>query len=422
MTTAAPAVHRIRAAATRIAVEAAAWWRPAAPVARRVATVTAVVSPLGRAVAAAGLAGWLVGWRTGWREMFIIAATALLALATATIWTVGATVLDINVQVQPRRVRINQPAVGSVTVTNLSRRRLLPLQVELPVGSQALPVQVPGLPGGGSHTPEPFIVATARRGVVTVGPAWSVRGDPLGLLRRAVRWTSPLEVFVHPDTVALAPLGAGYQRDLEGQPTNELSNSDVAFHALRTYVTGDDPRHVHWRTVARTGTLMVRQFTDTRTSAVAVLVDAAVADYSDADEFELAVSIGASVTVRAIADELTVCLLAGDQRMVRANRHRALDCLSRVQLGTPDAGLGELAAQAQRLAPEASIAVLVTGAPLTPAQLRRQASRFHPQVRVIAVQAAPGRPAGVNRLGGVDVLTVPTLADLPAAMRVAGRL
>ena len=39
--------------------------------------------------------------------------------------------------------------------------------------------------------------------------------------------------------------------DLEGVPSDQLSMSDLAFHALREYVPGDDLRHVHWRSSAK---------------------------------------------------------------------------------------------------------------------------------------------------------------------------
>ena len=57
--------------------------------------------------------------------------------------------------------------------------------------------------------------------------------------------------------------------------------SDLAFHALREYVPGDDLRHVHWRSSARAGELLVRQYHDTRRNHATVVVDADPAAYPD---------------------------------------------------------------------------------------------------------------------------------------------
>ena len=119
--------------------------------------------------------------------------------------------------------------------------------------------------------------------MVVVGPVRSVRGDPLSLLRRELVWTDATELFVHPRTVPLQGSAAGFIRDLEGQVSRSLTNSDVAFHALRGYVPGDDRRYVHWRTSARTGTLMVRQFEETRRSHLLVALSTAAGDYTDAN-------------------------------------------------------------------------------------------------------------------------------------------
>ena len=100
-----------------------------------------------------------------------------------------------------------------------------------------------------------------------------MRGDPLGLVRRTVRWTDVTELFVHPRTVSLESLGAGLLRDLEGETTQDLSMSDLAFHALREYQPGDDRRYIHWRSSAKAGRLLVRQFLDTRRSHLSVVVD-----------------------------------------------------------------------------------------------------------------------------------------------------
>ena len=65
--------------------------------------------------------------------------------------------------------------------------------------------------------------------------------------------------------------------------------SDLAFHALRDYQPGDDRRYIHWRSSAKAGRFLVRQFLDTRRSHVAVVVDSEAANYTDPDEFELAI-------------------------------------------------------------------------------------------------------------------------------------
>ena len=50
---------------------------------------------------------------------------------------------------------------------------------------------------------------THRRGVIPIGPARTLQGDPRGLVRRSVEWTEVTERYVHPRTVALESLGAG---------------------------------------------------------------------------------------------------------------------------------------------------------------------------------------------------------------------
>ena len=73
---------------------------------------------------------------------------------------------------------------------------------------------------------------TERRGVIAVGPATTRRGDPLSLFSRDVTWTDVAEILVRPPMVPLDSLGAGLLRDLEGVPTDAVSQSDLAFHAL----------------------------------------------------------------------------------------------------------------------------------------------------------------------------------------------
>ena len=78
-------------------------------------------------------------------------------------------------------------------------------------------------------------------------------------------------------------------------PTTDLSSADVSFHALRDYVPGDDRRHIHWKTTARTNKLMVRQFEETRRAHLAISLSINTEEYASEDEFELAISAAASI-------------------------------------------------------------------------------------------------------------------------------
>ena len=165
----------------------------------------------------------------------------------------------------------------------------------------------------------------SRRGIVTVGPATTVRSDPIGLLRREHAFEDVHELYVHPRTTALPSTSAGLIRDLEGSPTRRLVDSDMSFHAIREYAPGDSRRQIHWKSTAKTGRLMVRQYEESRRSRMAVVLGVAEAEYADADEFELAVGCAASLGLRAVRDARDVAIVTGSQipRVVRG-RLRAI--------------------------------------------------------------------------------------------------
>jgi uncharacterized protein (DUF58 family) len=384
-----------------------------AAVAGAVRPVAGAVTALGRGVLLLGLGCWVLAWRGGWAELMVVAAAAWLLVALSVLLTLGRSKLAVALVADPQRVVVGAPAAGSVTVRNVSSRPLLPLGLELPIGAGAARFTMPLLAPGAEHE-ELFVVPTHHRGVVAVGPATTVRGDPIGLLRRSVTWTGAMEIFVHPITVRIDSLGAGILRDLEGQTTNELSTSDLAFHTLREYQPGDDRRYIHWRSSAKAGRFMVRQFLDTRRSHVAVVVDSSEAAYGDADHFELAVSAAASIAVRVAQDGQEVTVVAGEHAAPGDHGPRILDTFSRAELSGH--GLADLARRAVRMAPDTSLAVLVTG-PATPfEQMRRAANEFAVETRVVTLQIDPSRPTALRATPRLSVLSLQRLGDLASLL------
>ena len=229
----------------------------------------------------------------------------------------------------------------------------------------------------------------------------------------------PRELFVHPRIIGLDMLSAGLQRDLEGQATRDLSTSDLAFHTLREYVAGDDSRHVHWRSTAKAGRMLVRQFQDTRRSQLTLVVDGAAASYGSEAEFELAMSVAGSIGVRAARDQQDVCLVAASHAVTASSQRRILDTLARGELADRGQDLATLAGRAARLAPDTTVLMLLTGSVIPFSALRGAAVYFGPDVKVIALRVEPDAPPGISRSGEMTVLAVRALADLPLLLNTA---
>ena len=372
------------------------------------------VSPVGWTVLAVGVVAWVVAALTDWSEWAMIGAAALALLLCCVGLAVGRTRVRIVTEVEPLRVSVGEPATGRIAVTNESRRRMLPILVELPVGVTAARFTLPALASGKEHE-ELFVVPTERRGVIEVGPASTVQGDPLGLVRRTLRWTDVTELFVHPRTISLESLGAGLLRDLEGETTQEMSMSDLAFHALREYQPGDDRRYIHWRSSAKAGRLLVRQFLDTRRSHLSVIVDVDPGKYPAGDDAaETAISVAASLAKRSHLDEQDFTIITRDSTTSRATAPLALDALARVELGAGD--LYSLAGEVVAIAPDTSMAVLVTG-PRTPfIQVQRALGQFENEVLKVCLTIDPKERLGVKNVGGLTLMNIHTLVDLRAVL------
>jgi uncharacterized protein (DUF58 family) len=265
-------------------------------------------------------------------------------------------------------------------------------------------------------------IDTPERGVLTVGPARIVRQDPLGLVSREVSHGAATTLFVHPRTVGLASMSTGFVRDLEGNPTRDLTDSDLSFHALREYVAGDDRRNIHWKSTAKTGQFMVRQFEATRRSHLLIALDTAAEDFADRDEFELAVSVAGSLGVRALRDTRDLSVLAGApavkggtaqaKTLSTASKARLLDALSGVRNQSDSPALSPFAKLAASHSADVSVGFLITGS-LPAAQMIHAASVTFPAgVEVVTIVCQPEAVPGLKRMGRLSVVTIGRLDDL----------
>jgi uncharacterized protein (DUF58 family) len=383
--------------------------------------VVGVVTPLGWIVVGFAVATGLAGVLLGWPEFRFLALTLAAGVLVAFGFLVGRARFRVEVELSPRRVVAGERAFGRLLVTNTSSRRSSPTRLELPVGRGVAEFGIPALPSHGEHE-ELFAVPTAKRAVIVAGPASSVRGDALGLVRRAVRWSDPVELFVHPRTVRLRPSAAGLVRDLEGEVTPAITNNDLAFHALRAYEPGDDRRYVHWRTTARVGRLMVRQFNETRRSELVLVHSAESAGYATADgfaeeTFELGVSVLASIAAQVLRDGTRVRIASGAGELRTATVVTMLDDTSRIEPLTTGATLRDVVRTATRRVPYPSVLVMVVGSATPIAELRAVDALFGSDTRTIGVRVEAGAEPAVSLVAGVSLVDVGALSDLPQLLR-----
>lgn len=383
--------------------------------------VLASITPAGRAVITLGVVSTVVGVEAGYDEFLLIAVMCWLLVAVALVLFSLPTRVRARLLLHPAHTIAGETGVGELSITNL---RLTPMYhplVTVPLDAARddrrdaprVHARLPVLRRG-EEVVERFDVPAVRRGVLRVGPAGARRTDPLGFFQRHAPWAKPVDLFVRPRMVGVESLGVGSVRDLEGTPSDQISMSDLSFHALREYVVGDDLRHVHWRSSARTGRLHVRQYHDTRRSHTVVLVDDDRAAYADPEDFELALSIAASVVLRVSLDEFDLTMVCGPQQL-KGSAHEVLDafCLSELTSGDT---LTVRAAEAAALARDASQVIVVSGGRVDRDLLGEVRQEFPEGVQFLAFRADPDSDTDLPLLDGPHLLTVPSLEKLPGLL------
>jgi uncharacterized protein (DUF58 family) len=147
-------------------------------------------------------------------------------------------------------------------------------------------------------------ITFARRGAYRQDAFRIVTRFPFGFLQKARRVELQAEALVYPsvepsrDFFEILPALQGALESLSKGGGHDL-------YALRGYVPTDSARHVHWKASARSGSLMVREFTREDDCRVLLVLDPHVSDpitglnpsqSADASErFERAVTLCASV-------------------------------------------------------------------------------------------------------------------------------
>ena len=373
----------------------------------------AFLTPLGWGLLWVSAVSVVVGVTLNWQEFTHLGALGLLLLGVATAWVFVPGEPTATLVVAPSRIAEGRTAECELTVQNGYRPMLHPVLDVMIDGERGVSVRLPVLGALARHR-EVVTLPPRPRGIWTIGPITYDRSDVVGLVRRRIEVSRVAELWVRPRVVRLELLTSGASTDLEGVTSEQLTMSDLAFHALREYRPGDDLRHVHWRSSAKANQLLVRQYHETRRGHVTVLVDHEPGSYPRAVDFELAVSVGASIALRAVADGLNVYLACGSVAGLNHGAEQVLDsaCRFRQEPG----GYGATALAAGRANPGTGLVIQVSGWRRTTGALRTLAQHLNREAHHVVIRTDRAGPAGLADFPGGREIRIGRLSQLPSLM------
>lgn len=218
-----------------------------------------------------------------------------------------------------RTIRADRASVGQVIEQRLELRASLPIpRIWLEVVDEGT---VPGYHAGrvldlglGGRRVWNLDVYCPRRGVYQLGPTTIGGADPLGLFRFRRRIGGARTVLVYPETFDLTGLLLPAGQLLGGDQRKSGWHQTTPFIAgVRDYQPGDPVRHIHWRSTAHAGRLMVKEFDAEPVADVWIFLDLqSEAQRGEGDESteEYGVKIAASLARHYISQGRGVGLVA----------------------------------------------------------------------------------------------------------------
>lgn len=204
----------------------------------------------------------------------LINMPSLFYMATALMATIGACNLQAWLSVKGLRFERIAPAssrIGDLVTVEITvwsekkiRRPLVTILDKLP-GRLKVAFISPSLPIAPAYD-LPIQTQYQFRAVRRGRYRWSgvtVQGtDALGLVTKRREYeTAPTEITVLPQAIPVSvdlPVAAGW--GISEAESGQTRGAGIEPRGVRAYAPGDSLRHVHWRSTARTGQLLVKEF------------------------------------------------------------------------------------------------------------------------------------------------------------------
>lgn len=250
-------------------------------------------------------------------------------------------------------------------------------------------------------------VTPLRRGTLRFSATHLLRPDPLGLLNAIQTRAAPGELIVLPRRYSVPPLALPGARRLQRAGVNLAAavGESEEFVQLRDYRPGDALRHIHWRSFARLGEPVVKEYEDEYFTRYALALDTFGAHASET-AFEAAVSVAASLVATLDQQDALLDLMFVEDRTYVFTAGRGLGQpaeLLRVLAAVEPAGQGEFELLARHVLGNARglsgcILILLD----LDAARRELLERLQPLARALVLLVREQPPAPMHGLAWID--------------------
>src|SRR5919106_138014 len=301
--------------------------------------------------------------QAGW--LFVLAAGVLGLVVGSFLVRPSLSVAGIERSV-PRRVRVGDEIRVGLRVHNSGKRTLPIMRLEDTFAAfDETAVFIERVPAGSSATIE-LVKRALRRGVYSSGSVRLQTASPAGLVRSTRSVDIASDMTVVPRWVELRSFPILEPSSFPSDVLHERARTRAAeeYLGVRGYRPGDPPRWVHWKSSARAGHLVVREFEEEVASRVALVLAGADEGVPPDFAFEAIVEAAASIARYAIVTGHPVDLVrAGPDgsahQVVEPDRVEVLDWLAAAQ--PLDAPMDELTAVAlERVGRRGTVVLLAT--------------------------------------------------------------
>lgn len=208
----------------------------------------------------------------------------------------------------------------------------LSLAMRTAPGLTLRPAETPVAVAPGKPAQVEVMLESPKRGRYEVPGPWVRRVDPLGLVGTRFHAGDDQVLLVYPRFWTMErfdiPLGRRHQPG--GIPLSSNTGDSVEFTGTRDYREGDPIRAIHWRSWARRGQPVVKEYQEEYFCHIAIILDTFLPGKAATDGFEASVSVVASIADFFSRSEYVVDILAAGPDIYQVSAGRSLAYLENI--------------------------------------------------------------------------------------------